>query len=419
MSKIKNLIFSICKKNVFFRKSLREIKYLWEKFTYLKYKNKYKTDSKLVVFESFDGRSYADSPKALYLEMLNNKKYSDYKFIWAFNDIESDDHKVLEKNRNTTLVKSGSKEYFEAFAKAKYWIVNAKVNDGIIPRNDQVFLETWHGTPLKKLRCDVEHDSLINSVSEIRRRNDIDAKRFTYFISPSKFCTEKFNSSFNLQQIHKKDIIIEKGYPRNDFLFNYSDKDVSLIRRKLGIKNNKKIILYAPTFRDDQHSSYNGYTYELGINFDDMKKRLSKEYIILFRAHYFISNNIDLSKYDGFIYDVSKWDDINDLYIISDMIITDYSSVFFDFANLKRPMLFYMYDREKYQESIRDFYISLDELPGPITENEEDLLNEIDNIKDYWKKYEKKYLAFNKKYNYLDGKNCSRKVLDVVIDEEK
>lgn len=404
---------------MFFRKSLREIKYLWEKFTYLKYKNKYKTDSKLVVFESFDGRSYADSPKALYLEMLNNKKYSDYKFIWAFNDIESDDHKVLEKNRNTTLVKSGSKEYFEAFAKAKYWIVNAKVNDGIIPRNDQVFLETWHGTPLKKLRCDVEHDSLINSVSEIRRRNDIDAKRFTYFISPSKFCTEKFNSSFNLQQIHKKDIIIEKGYPRNDFLFNYSDKDVSLIRRKLGIKNNKKIILYAPTFRDDQHSSYNGYTYELGINFDDMKKRLSKEYIILFRAHYFISNNIDLSKYDGFIYDVSKWDDINDLYIISDMIITDYSSVFFDFANLKRPMLFYMYDREKYQESIRDFYISLDELPGPITENEEDLLNEIDNIKDYWKKYEKKYLAFNKKYNYLDGKNCSRKVLDVVIDEEK
>lgn len=417
MKKIKSFIYSICKNNVFFRKCAREVKYFLEKRKYAKYKNKYKTDEKLVLFECFDGRSYADSPKAMYLEMLKNKKYKDYHFIWCFNDVESKEHKVLGENRNTSLVKSGSAEYFIAFAKAKYWIVNAKVNDGIVPRNDQVFVQTWHGTPLKKLRCDIEVDSSFNSVSEIRRRNDIDSKRYSYFISPSKFCTDKFNSSFNLLNLHKKNIIIEKGYPRNDFLFNFKDNDIKSIKAKLGIKSNKKIILYAPTFRDNQRSSYEGYTYNLGVDFDKWKKSLSKDYIILFRTHYFISNSIDLSKYKDFIYDVSSYDDVNDLYVISDLIITDYSSVFFDYANLKRPMLFYMYDKEEYKEKMRDFYIDLEELPGPITEKEDDLLKEIKNISSYDKKYNKKYDLFNKKYNYLDGSDCSRKVLEVIIDE--
>lgn len=417
MKKIKNFIFSLCKKNVFFRKVLREIKYFLEKRKYAKYKNRFETDSKLILFECFDGRSYADSPKALYLEMLNNKKYKDYKFIWCFNDVDTLEHKILKQNRNTVLVQSGTSEYFEAFAKAKYWIVNAKVNDGIIPRRDQVFVQTWHGTPLKKLRCDIEINSLINTVSEIRRRNDIDVKRYSYFISPSSFCTDKFNSSFNLKYLHKKDIIIEKGYPRNDFLFKFSAKDIKFIKKKLGINSNKKVILYAPTFRDNQRSSYEGYTYNLGVDFAKWKKELSKDYIILFRAHYFISNSIDIGDYKDFIYDVSNYDDVNDLYVVSDMIITDYSSVFFDYANLKRPMLFYMYDKEEYKEKMRDFYIDLDELPGPITDVEDDLLKEIHNIDNYWKKYKKKYDFFNKKYNYLDGKNCSEKVLDVIMHE--
>ena len=104
MKKIKSFIYSICKNNVFFRKCAREVKYFLEKRKYAKYKNKYKTDEKLVLFECFDGRSYADSPKAMYLEMLKNKKYKDYHFIWCFNDIDSKEHKVLGENRNTSFV---------------------------------------------------------------------------------------------------------------------------------------------------------------------------------------------------------------------------------------------------------------------------------------------------------------------------
>lgn len=108
------------------------------------------------------------------------------------------------------------------------------------------------------------------------------------------------------------------------------------------------MILYAPTFRDNQHTSGIGYTYNLGINFDELAV-LADNYIILFRTHYFITNLFDFNKYKGFVYDVSNYDDINELYLISDILITDYSSVFFDFANLKKPIIFYMYDLDEYK----------------------------------------------------------------------
>ena len=158
-----------------------------------------------------------------------------------------------------------------------------------------------------------------------------------------------------------------------------------------------------------------GYTYKLGLDFDNFKEKFSDEYIILFRTHYLVAKSVDLSKYEGFIYDVSDYSDINDLYILGDLIITDYSSVFFDYANLKRPMMFYMYDLSDYKNNMRDFYIDLDELPGPIVEKEEDLYNEIANIDNYWKKYDKKYEKFNKKYNYLDDENSSKRVLDEIM----
>lgn len=107
------------------------------------------------------------------------------------------------------------------------------------------------------------------------------------------------------------------------------------------------------------------------------QKELGDEYIILMRLHYFISNSIDITEFENFAYDVSSHDDVNELYLISDILITDYSSVFFDYANLKRPIIFYMYDLKEYQNEIRDFYIDLDELPGPIVTEQEELIREI------------------------------------------
>ena len=414
MNKIKKMIVDISKKNIIFRNIIRKMLYIKNKIKYLRYYYKYKVDDKLILFEVYNGRNYACCPKAIYEYMIKNKKYKDYKFIWAFKNPEK-----YDLGKQTKIVKTNSKEYFKYLSSSKYWIVNSLVDVAIKKKKNQIYLQCWHGTPLKKLRYDIEvKGSVLNTINEIRKRNDLDAVKFDYFISPSKFCTEKFTSAFNLKKLGKENIIIEKGYPRNDYLFNYKKEDVEKIKKTLKLPKNKKIILYAPTFRDNQHTSGLGYTYNLGIDFDKLKKELNKDYIILFRTHYFISNSFDFSKYKDFIYDVSDYDDINELYIISDILLTDYSSVFFDFANLKRPMLFYMYDLDDYKNNLRDFYFDLDILPGPIVKTENDLINEIKNIDDYNKIYSDKYKKFNQKFNYLDDGNAAKRVVDVIFDKK-
>ena len=414
MNKIKKMIVDFSKKNIFFRKIIRKMLYIKNKTKYLKYYYKYKVDDKLILFEVYNGRNYACSPKAIYEYMINNKKYKDYKFVWAFKNPEK-----YDLGKQTKIVKSNSKDYFKYLASSKYWIVNSLIDVSIKKKKNQIYLQCWHGTPLKKLRYDIEvKGSVLNTINEIRKRNDLDAVKFDYFISPSKFCTEKFTSAFNLKKLGKENIIIEKGYPRNDYLFNYKKEDVAKIKKKLKLPIDKKIILYAPTFRDNQHTSGVGYTYNLGIDFDKMQKELNKEYIILFRTHYFVSNSFDFSKYKNFIYDVSNYDDINELYIISDLLLTDYSSVFFDFANLRRPMLFYMYDLDNYKNNLRDFYFDLDILPGPIVKQDDDLIKEIKNINNYNATYHDKYIKFNEKFNYLDDGRATERVVEVIFDEK-
>jgi CDP-glycerol glycerophosphotransferase len=365
----------------------------------------------MIFFESFYGNSYSCSPKAIYEYVLNDERFKDYKFVWAFKNINK-----YTFDERTILVKSNSRKYYKYLSKSKYWVVNLLINTGVKKKKNQVYVQCWHGTPLKKLRYDIEKDNVLNSISEVRKRNDLDALKFDYFISPSKFCTEKFTSAFNLKKLNNENIFIEKGYPRNDYLFNYKKSDIKRIKKELNIPLNKKVILYAPTFRDNQVNE-NGYTYNVELDFNKLKNEFSEEYVILFRAHYFIANKFDFKKYNNFVYDVSKYEDINELYIISDILITDYSSVFFDFANLKRPILFYMYDYNNYKNNLRDFYIDLKELPGPILKKENTLIKEIKNIDNYSKKYKEKYEKFNKKYNYLDDGNATKRVVEEIFNE--
>lgn len=415
MKKIRVFVVNLSKKNVLIRKFVRKSYILLKKLKYLRYKLFYKMDDKVIFFEAFGGRNYTCSPKAIYEKMLTMKEFKDFKFVWAF--VDPSKHDVLNDKR-LTIVKTNSKDYYKYLSIAKYWIVNSIIDEGIIKKKNQVYVQCWHGTPLKKLRYDIEvNGAVLNTIEEIRKRNDRDARKFDYFISPSKYCTEKFTSAFNLKALGKENIIIEKGYPRNDFLFNKTKKDVDSIKKKLGLPLDKKVIFYLPTFRDNQHTSGIGYTYNLAIDFDSLKKKFSKDYVILFSPHYFIANSIDLSKYKGFVFNVARYDEINELYLVSDIIMTDYSSVFFDFANLKRPMLFYMYDFDDYQNNLRDFYISLDELPGPIAKTQEELENNLKNIDSIFINYKKKYEKFNKKYNYLDDGNASERVIKVIFKE--
>ena len=412
VNKTKKVVYDIAKKNkvfrVFFRESRNVARYAKRTID----APFVKVDDKLVYFRTFSGRGYSDSPKAMYEYMLKAPEYKDYRFIWAFRDPE--DFAFLKQNERTEIVKYRTKEDNRAVRRAKYWISNYRMLNYEIPRKGQVYLQCWHGTPLKRLGYDIkESDNVMNSLNEIKEKYRTDAKKFNYLLSPSPFATDKFATAWNLNETGQRDKIIEEGYPRNDRLAAATDEDRAKIRKELGVEG-KKVILYAPTWRDNQHTSGTGYTYKTEVDFDKLQKELGDDYIILFRAHYLVANSFDFARYDGFIRDVSSYPDINDLYIAADILVTDYSSVFFDFSILERPVIFYMYDLEHYANEMRGFYLSLDELPGPIVKDEDALIEEIGKT-DGWTADEK-YIEFKKRFNPYEDGNSSKRVLERIIE---
>lgn len=382
------------------------------------YKN-VRIDAKTVIFEVFNGHSYSDSPRALFEQMQSDDRFADYRFIWVFR--QPDKYRFVESYPRTIIVKYRTSQYFKAYASAKYWITNAMIPLQVFKRDEQVLLQCWHGTPLKRLRADIVETTknAMNTVDDFIKKNDLDVSRYDYMISPSKFASDQFTTAFRLKQLSKQAILIETGYPRNDFLINHTPEDAAKIKQGLNLPLDKKVLLYAPTWRDDQHDDSKGYVYQSPVDFNYLQQQLGGEYVILFRAHYLVANMFDFNKYDGFVYDVSAVDDINQLYVVSDALITDYSSVFFDYANLGRPMIFYMYDREYYKNKLRGFYLDVETLPGDIVETDAALVDRLKHLPEYVQKHQSSYEKFNKTYTYLDNGQSSRKVIDIIFGGEK
>jgi len=413
--RVKNAIKRHLKNNELFKKFLynRRLK------VYQEVTRKSVADDKLILFHSYFGRKYACSPKAIYECMINDEEFDDYHFVWAFT--KPIKHKYLEENKNTTVIKYGSKKYQKVLGGAKYWIVNTRVPLHIFPRKEQVYLQCWHGTPLKRLGLDFKNKhSALHSQKAYEDIYITESKKITHMLSPSKFASEKFISGwqFNKYNPNKENAILELGYPRNDILYNCTSEYTLAVKKSLNIHavKNKKIILYAPTWRDDQYEENTGYTFETEVDFDFLLKQLGDDYIILFKPHYLIANEFDFKKYEGFVYDASKVDDIKELYVVADMLITDYSSVFFDYANLKRPIIFYMYDLEKYRDKLRGFYLELDELPGPIIKSAMELVQSIKQLSALFV-YDEKYQKFNEKFSYLEDGNATKRVINAIIEK--
>lgn len=366
----------------------------------------------MVFFESFFGRSYSCSPKAIYKAMLQDSRFENYTFVWAFRDPEKyADNPDFER---AILVKSKSPLYYQYYAQAKYWFTNSRAYDWISKKDQQVYVQCWHGTPWKRLGLDIKVDtqSALNTTQDIWEKYIYEGKLHDWLLSPSPYTTERLGSAFGHAD-HSK--IIERGYPRNDYLYNYTNDDIKRIKNELGIDDSKKVILYAPTWRDDQHKANVGYTYQPEINFDLLRNELGDEYVVLFRAHYFVANSFDFAQYKDFVYNVSEIDDINELYVISDLLITDYSSVFFDYSNLRRPIIFHLYDYQHYAGKLRGFYFGFDELPGPITQTDEELIKAIKTLNEYEEKYGSSYKAFNEKFTPLDDGHASERVIESVF----
>lgn len=381
-------------------------------------REKHKLNHKLVIFDAYMARNYACSPRAIYEEMLHNPAYKDHRFIWVFRGSSLTKHWRLYLNPRTKIVRYMSEEYFRSYSRAKYWVTNSRIAYVLKTHEEQVYVQCWHGTPLKRIGHSVrglDGSGLKHDKAQIAELYDHETKRFDYLLSPSKKTSEYFMDAFALKQFGKENIILETGYPRNDYLAKHTQKDVEKVKKRLGIPTDKKVLLYAPTWRDDQHTDGKGYTYNAQTDFDYLKSNLSGEWTILFRAHYFIANGFNFEKYKGFVMDVSGVDDINDLYIVSDVLMTDYSSVFFDYANLRRPIIFFMYDLEHYMKELRGFYLDLDEVPGDIIKSENEIVHILNDLGTYAYKHKEKYQKFHDTYNYLDDGEAAKRALDALI----
>lgn len=378
-----------------------------------KYKKMNNVNEKVVFFSSFWAKSYSCSPRQIYETMIKDSFFDDFTFVWALKD-SFDVTKYPELDR-AKIVRYMSDDYFKWLYKAKYIVGNTRLQPYINLLDNQIYIQNWHGTPYKKIGADVKVPGANAKMSRdsLTELFEIETQKISYMPSPSPFYSEKVGAAFNLKKFNKEDIMIETGYPRNDYLSNYKEDDVKKIKDFYGIPNDKKVILYAPTWRDNEYDPGVGYISNYSIDFDYLKENLADDYVIIFKPHYFISNSFDFDKYKGFLNNGNLISDINDLYIVADKLITDYSSVFFDYAILNREIIFYMYDYDFYRNELRGFNLEDDELPGPIVKDEAALVKQI-------KEDNKIDLAeFNKRFNpHEDGKS-SQRVIDLVFKGKK
>lgn len=362
-----------------------------------------------ILYESFLGKNYSDSPKAIFKYLLENDKDT-WQHVWILNDKSLIENQEEFKNKNVKIIKRFGWKYFYYVTVSKYFVLNMRQPKWLFKKDEQTILSTWHGTPLKRLVFDMENVTSANK--NYKKDFYTQSRKWDYLIAANKYSEEIFESAF----MYPKEDILTYGYPRNDILHNYSDEHKRNIKQKLNLPASKKVILYAPTWRDDEFHSAGNYKFKLQMDLERMCEEFGDEYVIALRMHYFISDNMDLTGFEGFAYDFSKYNDINDLYISSDILITDYSSVFFDYANLRKPILFFTYDIEKYQSMLRGFYIDVyNELPGPLLLTNDQLVDSIKNLNLTKEKYKEKYAEFYQRYCYLEDGNATKRIVEAVI----
>jgi CDP-glycerol glycerophosphotransferase len=349
-------------------------------------------DEKLVVF-SAHSRKYNDSPRTLYENMIKDPKYKDYRFVWA---LEDPDH--VQIPGPASKVKSDTLEYFKTTLKAKYWITCVNIERSLhYKKRSCRYLNTWHGTPYKYIGNDVGN------------RKDFDFSNVDFWCYASQYEKEIFMRAFNVRE----DALIPTGMPRNDDLYNVTNEEIICIKKRMGLPLDKKIILYAPTWRD---STDHGATYAIKppINTKYWEAQLKDEYIVLFRTHGYTNKLLGV-EFNDVIRDYSAYPSINDLLKVSDILISDYSATMTDYSILERPVLCFAYDYEQYK-SERGLYIDFDKgMPSGVLKTEDEVLDHIKNL-DYEKECRKTKEMIKNRISYYGG-HATEKCLELLFEK--
>lgn len=341
------------------RKIYRSLKKLWHKgpklkFIYAWYYKHAKVKEYQVLFESFHGKDISDSSLAILKEFLKRDDAKNFTIYFATNDKKRDEAFIKSIGlKGIHLVDITTFEYTKILATSKYLINNSSFPVFFTRRKEQIYLQTWHGTPLKtlgkKMRMGIE--SMYNVQHNFLQAN--------YIMFPNEFTKEAMMGDYNLENLYTGKVVMN-GYPRNSI---FMDKDrAKEVKKQLG-NENYTTMAYMPTWRgqsnhDISSASYNTQVNDLLQHLDEQLRDDQKLYV---NFHPIVQKNVTLGNYkhiEAFPSGVDKYEFLNSV----DALVTDYSSVFFDFSITRKPIILYMYDYDEYMYD-RGMYFDIKELP--------------------------------------------------------
>ena len=357
-----------------------------------------------VVYTAFGGRQYSDNPRAIHEELVRRELPLEH--LWVVSD------GMCRVPDTATVVRASSREHYEAMARSRFVVANDHFPDWFERRPDQVGLQTWHGTPLKQLGFDVSN--LRNAVRRFERHWDRHVVNWQYVLSPNRFTTPILRRAYAIEGE-----MLETGYPRNDVLAR-ADRDArgAEIRARLELPADRRVVLYAPTFRDDVRDSRGRFRLEQALDIDRLRAAVGDDTVVLYRKHHYCVDPAPATA-DGFVRDVSAYPDATELMLAADVLVTDYSSMMFDFANTGRPMLFFTYDLDAYRDEIRGFYFDFAErAPGPLLRTTDELAAALQDLDAVVAEHATRYREFASEFCELDDGHAAARVVDRLFSAE-
>jgi CDP-glycerol glycerophosphotransferase len=350
-----------------------------------------------VVWQSFEGR-YSDSPRVMFERWVQQRPGDEH--IWL-----ADPGEVQSFPTGVNTVPIYGPGCVAALEDCDVLVANTHTDVEWTKKPETLYLQTWHGTPLKRIHRDV----LWAPAGRLDRLSR-DVARWDMLLSPNAESTPRLRRAFEFSGE-----VLETGYPRNDVLNSPERLKIGRrVRRELGIDPDRIVVLYTPTWRDDVVLGDEHARVELALRVEHLLDQLGPNYCLLLRMHSLVAGRFD-PVHTNAARDVSRHPDISELYLAADLMITDYSSTMFDYAVTGRPMLFFTYDMERFRDTVRGFYFDLGEqAPGPLLTTHDELAAAIIAIADVQHEYADAYRHFQRRYCRLEDGHATDRVLEGV-----
>ncbi|RSS61582.1 CDP-glycerol glycerophosphotransferase family protein [Streptomyces sp. WAC06273] len=357
-------------------------------------------DPGLVVYCAYWGRGYTCNPAAIHAKARELAPHLRSVFL-----VEADQAHTVPKDVDHAVI--GSRRYWEVLARATYLVNNANFAEGVVKRPGSVHLQTQHGTPLKTMGVDQSTYPVVAAASGSFTKLLGRVDRWDYNLSANRHSTRMWERAYpgSYEQL-------EYGYPRNDVYCTATAEDVARVRRALGVPEGSTAVLYAPTHRDWEAGFGAG-----ALDLEAFCEAAGEDVVVLLRAHYFYDRG-GRSAPSGRVIDVTAHRSAEDVCLAADALITDYSSIMFDYANLDRPIVVYADDWEVYRETRGVYFDLMAAPPGPVARTPEELARIFRDGS--WAGRESTALraAFRERFcEFDDGRAAERVVRRVLLGE--